>query len=228
MLVGCGGVSTPKFNAPKSNTASSAVTGTPIHLKYSVERTQHGGSRWGELNYYLFSAGSRTAFATTDVNNRRNRNVKLTWKLFDINSAIQYYYGTLGDKAVFTFSNGLSGGSPLAVYDHSDRKVYYLTSGDEEYMFLKKGTSYVVKLMKQNKYIALNDLKEVKINESQYRALSVKFIDAKGRVSSRTIMPTYVVGLFTTMKDLYRMPNLLFGPVQQKMSVSYARSGSWQ
>ena len=230
ILVGCKGPA-PKYNPPKAKTVSSAITGTPIKVKYSID-TDYNEATYDYHEYYLFLGNSKTAFATTDINNRRNRNIELLWKLFDINTPQVYLYGTLGDKIVFTFHNGFSGGSPLAVYDHSERKTYYLTDGDEEYMFFKKGTSYVVKLLKQKKYIALNNLKEVKIDESQYTVLKMDFVTSGRRfykTDPRAVMKSYVVGSFISMRDkAHRLPPLLFGPPQQKVPLSFGRSSTWQ
>lgn len=218
MLVGCGSVPISKYNAPKSNTASSAITGTPLHVKYSYAGVL------GTDKYYLYNGNSSTAFATTDHWNPRNKGMVAMNTLFGIDTANSVkIFGTIGDKVVFVFNNGLSGGSPLAVYDHSERKTYFLTDGNQKYTFLKKGTSYVVKLLSDNKYISLNNLREVNINPSEYTTLSIRFTTDKlnGRVvdDTQTIIGPYVAGRFmSTVVDTGKLPPLIFGPRLKKIA----------
>ena len=218
ILVGCGSVPIPKYNAPKSNTASSAITGTPLRVKYSYTGVI------GTDKYYLYNGNSNAAFATTDHWNPRNKGMVAMNTLFGIDTAnSRYIFGTIGDKVVFVFNNGIGGANVLAVYDHSERKTYFLTDNNQKYKFLKKGTSYVVKLLSDNKYISLNNLREVNINPSEYTTLSVKFTTDKlnGRVvdNTKTIMDGNVKGRFmSTIVDTGKLPPFIFGPQLQKIA----------
>jgi hypothetical protein len=227
MLVGCGSVPTPKYNAPKSNVASSAITGNSLKIKYIITDDKDPNT-YNYHEYFIFSGSSAQPLVTTHSYRRKFTTFD---ELFKVDPKNLFIYGTLGDKVVFTFSNGVSGGNPLAVYDFSDRKTYFLTDGNEKYMFLKKGTSYVVKLFKENKYMALNNLKEVKINESQYRALEMDFVTSGRRyfkTKPTSIMTTYVVGSFVGVREkVGKLPALLFGPQQKKVSQSFGFNLKW-
>lgn len=206
-LTGCGSVPVNIYNAPKSNQASSEISGKPLIISYFMD------TQYNTPIYAIYEKGNSIPIAT---HVRRYSNVPMMHELFKTSGGQIYFYGTIGDKAVFTFSNGLSSGSPLAVYDHSERKTYFLTDGNEEYMFFQRGSSYVVKLLKQNKYISLNNLREVKINEAQYSVVKLKLVTTGSqdyRTWERDVMTTSIDGAFYGyVYKVKELPPLMFGP----------------
>lgn len=223
MMTGCSNsVPTPQYNAPKSSTASSAITGQTLTVKYNIQRDGKKYT-WDPHSYFIYGSNSNKPLATS-----YNYGNGIPWLHERMGlPGLVFIYGTIGDKVVMTFSNGVGGGNPLAVYDFSEGKTYFLTQGKEKYSFYKKGTSYVVKILDTNKYISLNNLKEVKINESSYSIMPVylsQFSDHTNlkRQHKHTQMGDLTVIRFVAYRDNFgSLPKFLFGPQPQQVSLGY-------
>ena len=129
MLSGCKSMPITQYDAPKSNVASSAITGNSLTVKYMVDNSGQPSTLYNH-EYFIYSRGSSRLLATSYPFKYYTKAPAIK-DLFRIPTLASYIYGTIGDKVVYTFSNGLGPVSPLAVYDHSERKSYFLTKGDE-------------------------------------------------------------------------------------------------
>ena len=179
MLVGCGvqSVDVKKYNPPKAS-ATSAITGAPLRIKYSV------GSASGTMSYHLYDSNNRLLGSTSAFD-------KKLYPLLKVGGRVRFL-GTLGDKVIFVFQNSLSE-FYLSVYDHSENKTYHLLGVDEKFSILKSGNSYVIKNITKNKYISVNNLKEVNINESSYRPVIQRWFGHDIKRYSHILVHKYTV-----------------------------------
>ena len=198
-----------RYTPPTAQTVSSAKSGTPLKVQYSL-----GGdaTTFRTIYYHIFNANNNSLL----LSDARKGKMNLEDTFGATNLTI---LGTIGDKVVFAWRNG--GGDAdayLSVYDFSENHTYHLLEKNEKFSILKNGNSYVVKNISKNKFISLNDIKEVEINESSYQPLSARRyytgLDNKGRDGKlQTVFkPDEITFVIASAANSYgKLDKLMFG-----------------
>jgi len=165
------------YTPPTSSMVSSEKSGIPLKVQYNLTGD---ATVFRTIYWHIFNKNSGELLVSDSVGGKKNLQ-----NAFGV--AQSNILGTIGDKVVFVWRNG--GGDAdayLAVHDFSEHHTYNIVGPKEKFSILQKGDSYVVKNLTKGNYISLNNLKEVKLDERGYNALSMRYyytgLDNRGRV----------------------------------------------
>jgi len=198
-----------RYTPPTSQTVSNDKSGIPLKVQYSLG----GDSTTFRTIYYHIFNGKNNKLLLSDAK-KGKMNLEDTLGVTNLR-----ILGTIGDKIVFSWRNG--GGnadSYLSVYDFSEKRTYHILKNDEKFSILQNGNSYVIKDISNNRFISLNNLKEVKINEANYKVLPLRRyytgLNNRGRTGKlKTVFtPDKLNWLISSPVEAYgKLDKLMFG-----------------
>lgn len=205
-----------RYTPPTANVVSSEKSGIPLQVQYHLTGDN---TTFRTIYWHIFNKDNGELLVSDSVGGKRNLQ-----NAFGV--AQSNILGTIGDRVVFVWRNG--GGDAdayLALHDFSENRTYNIVGPKEKFSILQKGDSYVVKNFAKKNYISLNNLKEVKLDESGYKALSMRYyytgLDNRGRVGKlkSVFTPSKAYFYVSTPADSYgKLDKLMFGEYPLKRS----------
>jgi len=217
-IIGCAPVieNVVRYTPPTGGVVSSEKSGVPLQVQYHLT----GDSTTFRTTYWhIFNKSNGELLVSDSVGGKKNLQ-----NAFGVDRT--NILGTIGDKVVFVWRNG--GGDAdayLAVYDFSEKRTYNIVGPKEKFSILNRGDSYVVKNISRGKFVSLNDIKEVNINEADYNVLGIRYfytgLDNRGRIGKmqRAFTPSKAYFYVSSSANSFgRLDGLMFGENMLKRS----------